>query len=76
MCKLVELVDFVTQNYGHVKLYIHMYKREIFMLAEDLPYSLNNHIVTSFKYNSICNQLDVHVKEDNTNVSETKEVSK
>lgn len=76
MCKLVELIDFITKKYGHVKLYIHMYKREMFMLAEDLPHSLNNHIVTSFKYNSICKQLDVYVKEENKNVSETEEISK
>lgn len=76
MCKLVELVDFVTQKYGHVKLNIHMYKREIFMLAEDLPHSINNHIVTNFKYNHICKQLDVYVKEGNVNVSETEEISK
>lgn len=76
MCKLVELIDFITKKYGHVKLYIHMYKREMFMLAEDLPYSLNNYIVINFKYNHICKQLDVYVKEGNVNVSETEEISK
>lgn len=76
MCRLVELIDFITHKYGHVKLCIHMYKREMFMLAEDLPHYLNNNIVTSFKYNGIYKQLDVYVKEENNNVSETKEVSK
>lgn len=74
MCKLKELVDFISEHYGYSKLYVHGTGFDFMVLSSDLPIPCYNYKVTAFKYSSIFNQLDVMVKEDKNNASEKKEI--
>ena len=67
MCRLKELIDFVTKKYGYTKLYVRGLSMDIQLLATDLPHCYDNYIVLSFKYRDMFKQLDVVVKEDKIN---------